>query len=175
MEINKDIIKSLNPSLLKLNNYLYHYENFNGNLRDFLELDNIYYYNKVWIITKLFNRKQNVKFAILCAKSVIDVFEKKYPNDKRPRLALESTEKWLANPTKDNESACKKAAITVYSASYSAPNAAFNAASYAHYASYAYYAYDAACDAAYYACSAAENKKAQEKLNLSFLLEAEKI
>ena len=44
----------------------------------------------------------HVKKAIASAKSVLSIFEKEYPGDKRPRKAIEAAEAWVKNPTERN-------------------------------------------------------------------------
>lgn len=46
--------------------------------------------------------KMLVSIAIDAAKNCIRVFEAEYPNDDRPREALEAAEKWLHEPTMEN-------------------------------------------------------------------------
>ena len=43
------------------------------------------------------------QFAIDCAWRVLHIFEEKYPDDKRPRKALEAAQVYLNNPTKVNK------------------------------------------------------------------------
>ena len=40
-----------------------------------------------------------VAFAILCAESVIKIYEDKYPSDHRPRKAVDAAREYLLNPT----------------------------------------------------------------------------
>lgn len=42
------------------------------------------------------------EFAIDCAWRVLHIFERKYPDDKRPRLALEAAKAYLKFPTEEN-------------------------------------------------------------------------
>jgi len=107
-----------------------------------------------WLIVRVMNRKQYLAYAIFAAEQVIDIFEKKYPDDKRPRKAIDAAKAVLANDTPDTRSAAD-AAYASYVASYAASYAAA-AAAYAAYAAYAadaayaaYAAEDAAADAAY--------------------------
>ncbi|MHB8483517.1 MAG: DUF7666 domain-containing protein, partial [Nitrospiria bacterium] len=44
-------------------------------------------------------KEDSVPLAIYAAELVIDIFEKEYLNDKRPREAIEAAKKWLKNPT----------------------------------------------------------------------------
>ena len=46
---------------------------------------------KVWHWTK----EDSVELAIYAAELVIDIYEKKYPNDDRPRKAIEAAKKYL--------------------------------------------------------------------------------
>jgi hypothetical protein len=56
---------------------------------------------KVW----KWQKKDSVLFAIYVARLVLDIFEKEYPEDKRPRLAIEAAERWVKSPTKKNRAA----------------------------------------------------------------------
>jgi hypothetical protein len=58
-----------------------------------------------WFITKLFTKPQAVTYAIFNAEQCISKFEKEYPNDKRPRQAIEAAKRWLESPTEENRSA----------------------------------------------------------------------
>ena len=100
--INKDIIASLKPCSSKFDNYLKHYKDFNGDLFDFILLENITYSDKIWVVTRLFTKEQNAKWSLLCASKVLSIFEQSFPNDDRPRRALEAAEQSLNNPTKEN-------------------------------------------------------------------------
>ena len=51
-----------------------------------------------------------VRFALACAGMVLDKFESKYPDDDRPRKAMEAAKAWLDNPTEANRSAARSAA-----------------------------------------------------------------
>ena len=52
-----------------------------------------------WLLTHLFTKEQNVKYAIYAAKSVLRIHGSKYPDDTRPRKAIEAAEEYLCNPT----------------------------------------------------------------------------
>ena len=88
-----------------------------------------------WLIVRIMDYKQRVQYAVFAAEQVLDIFEKKYPNDKRPREAIEAAKKCIDNPSDEN----KKAAYAAYAAAYVA----------------AAYAADDAADAAYVAADAA--------------------
>lgn len=50
------------------------------------------------------------EFAVWCAREVLTIFENKYPNDKRPRQAIEAKEKWLDKKITTEELAAALAA-----------------------------------------------------------------
>jgi hypothetical protein len=76
-----------------------------------------------WGITKLFNKKQNVLYAIYSAKECLQFYESKYPNDDRPRKAIESAEKYIKRQTKENKAAAESAAWSAALAAESARSA----------------------------------------------------
>jgi hypothetical protein len=84
-----------------------------------------------------------VEMACRFAESVLDLFEKEHPGDKRPREAIMAARAWIKNPCQETRDAANAAA-----------NAAADAA-YAGYAGYAGYAAARAADAANYAADAA--------------------
>ena len=61
-------------------------------------------------------KKDSVALAIYSAELVIDNFEKEYPDDKRPRKAIEAARRWLKEPTQKNESAARFAESAAESA-----------------------------------------------------------
>ena len=79
MKINKEIIQKLNPCDDRFNNYVNHYGKSNFTLEDFIVFENITYSDKVWVVTRLFTKEQNIKWSILCASKVLSIFENKYP------------------------------------------------------------------------------------------------
>jgi len=133
-----------------------------------------------WLAVRLMTRPQKVEFAIFAAEQVIAIFEKKYPNDDRPRRAIQAAKDWRANPSVANEEACvlaRRAAAAAADAAaadaadaaaadaaadaYADAAAADAAAAAADAAACAAYAYAGACaayaayDAAYAAYAAA--------------------
>jgi hypothetical protein len=94
------------------------------------------------------DKEVRLRFAVLCAESVLHIFEAKYPSDKRPRASIEAARKYLKTKT-------------AYAASYAAGAASSSAAadaSSAYAAAYASSAYAAA--AAYAAASSAAHAAA---------------
>ena len=58
-----------------------------------------------WTIVRVMNYKQRVQYAVFAAEQVIGIFEKEYPDDKRPRQAIEAAKKCIENPSKENKKA----------------------------------------------------------------------
>lgn len=55
-------------------------------------------------------KKDSVALSIYAAELCIDNFEKVYPNDNRPRKAIEAAKAWLKNPTSENREVALSAA-----------------------------------------------------------------
>jgi len=122
-----------------------------------------------WLITRTMNKKQCVEYAIYAAEQVLNIFEKKYHNDSRPRIAIAAAKSYLETPCRKT----KKEAYAAYAA-YAAYDAAADAAYAAAYAAYA--AYDAAADAAYAAYDAAADAAyAADDFKLKIILNGIKI
>jgi hypothetical protein len=110
-----------------------------------------------------FTKKQNQQIAILSAEIVLFLYEKQYPNDNRPRKAIEAAKQYLEGTINRNKLKLKKesAAYAAYAAAHAAAAiAAAAAASSSSSAAAAYVVYaadaaDAAADAAASATSAA--------------------
>jgi hypothetical protein len=98
-----------------------------------------------WLIVRLMDRQQKIRYAIFAAEQVLHIFENKYPENKRPGLAIEAAKKVLENDTEENRNAAAAAAAAA--AAYAAAAAA---------AAAAYAAAAAAADAAYTAAAAAD-------------------
>ena len=58
----------------------------------------------IWLLRKSrkIDKPTAVKIAIACAEHVLANFEKNYPNDRRPRKAIEAAIKWGKNPIEEN-------------------------------------------------------------------------
>jgi len=149
MKINAEIIKALTPCKDRFDNFTSNNPDFSGGLRSFIALANIIYDDKVWVITRLFTRVHNVKWAVACAYSTLHLFEEKYVEDKRPRLALEATSRWVKDPSDENLKLVRDANAAA------ANNAAYRAAANA-----------------YYAANAADAERERQVDALAFLLSA---
>ena len=77
---------------------------------------------------KKWTKKDSVSLAIFAAELVLDNFEKKYPDDKRPREAIEAAKAVLKNDNEKTRSAARSAAEAARSAARSAAEAARSAA-----------------------------------------------
>ena len=131
-----------------------------------------------WLVVRLMDKPQKVKYAIFAAEQVIDIFEKKYPNDNRPRKAIEAAKGYLKSPTTETKAAAyaayaADAAYAAYAAAtYAAATYAADAAAAA-YAAAATYAADAAAyaavAAAYAAAADAASPDARKELQLRIL------
>jgi hypothetical protein len=76
-----------------------------------------------WVLKNALKKPQSVEIAVYAAESVLQIFEKKYPEDKRPRKAIETAKAWLKNP-------CEETRMAAWSAAwYAAESAAWSAAS----------------------------------------------
>ena len=112
----------------------------------------------LWLLARRLDRKDRIRFAVYCAKDVLPIYEDTYPNDGRPRKAIEAAEACIADNTKKNRDAAEAgvsvsaweagaaAAYSAWEASVSARAVACAAACAADgaYAAAAYSAYAAA-------------------------------
>ena len=97
-----------------------------------------------WLLSRVLPLDDKIRYAIFAAELVIDIFEKEFPEDKRPRNAIESAREYLSNK---DVAAADEACAAAYAAAYAAArNAAYDAARAAANAVRA--AADAACAAA---------------------------
>ena len=80
-----------------------------------------------WLIVRVMIRKNCLSYAVFAAKKVIDIFEKKYPNDKRPRLAIEAAEACIIDDSEENKKNARAAAAAAYDAYDAAADAAYDA------------------------------------------------
>ena len=124
-------------------------------LRELMEAKQYRWAN--WLIVRVMDYKQYVSYAVFAAEQVLDIYEKKYPTDKRPRLAIEAAKKCIEDPSEENKQAAR-IARNAYAAAADAGAAAAAAAAYA----YAAAAYNAAA-AADAAAAAADARKTERK------------
>jgi len=73
-----------------------------------------------WLITRCMTHEQQIRYAIFAAEQVIEIYEKKHPNDDRPRKAIKAAKEYLKNPNEETKSAAYAAA---HAAAYAAADA----------------------------------------------------
>lgn len=70
-----------------------------------------------WALPRLMDKQQSVLYACFAARQVLPLFEKRFPQDKRPRAAIEAAEKWPKEPSLENaRAAADAAAYAAYAA-----------------------------------------------------------
>jgi len=97
----------------------------------------------LWLLVRRLDRKDRIRFAVYCAKDVLPIYEAEYPDDDRPRKAIEAAEACIADNTQKNRDAARAAA--------DAAADAVRAASWAVWAVWAARAAEAAAEAASWA------------------------
>ena len=138
--------------------------------------------DKVWALAHphFLDTKENaVRFAVFCAEQSLPIFETRFPEDKRPRAAIEAAKAWLQNPTAaaaadsaEAASASAYAARAIAQAAYAPAQAAYAPAEAASAAAYdADYAAEAAGNAAAYAACDADYAAAARRAQVKFLVE----
>jgi hypothetical protein len=96
-----------------------------------------------WYTDENQHKRVAVMFAVLCAESIIKIYEDKYPGDNRPRKAIEAAKEYLKsgkNAARAARAAARaaRAARAAYAAAAAADAArAARATAYAAYAAYA--------------------------------------
>lgn len=92
----------------------------------------------LWCTRTVFNehREKIVEFAIRCADNVLPIFEKKVPNDHRPRLAIQAAKDYLEGKITETDLEVGDAA---YEATYATDRTQFDDVANAAYAAYAAY------------------------------------
>ena len=87
----------------------------------------------LWTLKRTMNltKVQYVELAVLCAGTVLKIYESKYPQDKRPRNAIKAAMNYVLNPTEANRVAAHAADAAAHAA-YAAAHAAGAAADAVH-------------------------------------------
>jgi hypothetical protein len=132
-----------------------------------------------WTIVRCMKYKQYVSYAVFASEQVVNIYEKKYPNDERLRKAIESAKKCIKNNSRKNRDAAANAAVyagyaahaAAYAATYAAHAASYDAVDAAAYAATyaAVYAVDAAAYAAVDAAADTVYADVKKKLRLKIL------
>jgi immunity protein 5 of polymorphic toxin system len=69
-----------------------------------------------WLIVRVMTRPQYLAYAIFAAEQVIHIYEKRYPDNDKPRKAIEATKAVLANDNEKTRFAAADAACAAYAA-----------------------------------------------------------
>ena len=193
MIVTKEKIKSLSPCE---DGYKYWLEQGIEDLASFMKKANEDYHADwaLWLFVRCVPRQSCLKLAVFSAELVLDIFEKEYPEDSRPRLAIEAAKRAIEDDSEENRSLANDAAdaadaasanadadayanadadadasaVAAYAAAAAAANAANANASAATYsAAYAVYINAAAYAAAF---SAADTKKQNKIIDYAISL-----
>ena len=109
-----------------------------------------------WLLSTALNRENKIRYACYAAKQVLEIFEEQYPNEKRPRQAINAALKCIKNDTDKNREAASEAAWVARTVRTVASGAASEAAWAAARAAWTVWASsDAASEAAWTAASVA--------------------
>ena len=86
----------------------------------------------IWTLRRAdaLTKVQYVELAVICAQTVLGIYERKYPEDKRPRKAIEAAVAYAKNPCEKMRiaAAAYAAAYAAYAADAAAADAAADAA-----------------------------------------------
>ncbi len=105
-----------------------------------------------WLLSRVLPVDDKIRYAIFAAELVLDIFEKEFPEDKRPRNAIEATRVYLSHKDAAAAGAAYDAAGAADEAAYEAARDAADVAAYAARDAAAYVA-RAAADATYTTCA----------------------
>lgn len=71
-----------------------------------------------WFIVRVMEREDYIRYAVYATEQVLDIFEKEYPNDNRPRQAIEAAKRCI------NDKSAARAAWAAAEAAWAAARAA---------------------------------------------------
>lgn len=109
------------------------------------------------VVPSILTHRRVVNAAASCARVVLPIWKKTYPNDDRPRLAILAAEQWAQTPTRKNKQVAADTGHAVARALHDITKIAADAEYAAHSATYAAYAVAdivQAADSATYAANA---------------------
>ena len=64
-----------------------------------------------WLLPRLMDYKGYVSYAVYAAELVLPIYEEKYPDDKRPRKAIEAAKRCIDDPSKKNKEVAEAARL----------------------------------------------------------------
>ncbi len=76
-----------------------------------------------WLLPRLMDYRGYVSYAVYAAELVLPIWEKKYPDDKRPHKAIEAAKRCIDDPSKKNKEVAA-AAVAAWVAAKEAAEAA---------------------------------------------------
>lgn len=122
MLITKDYLESLNPCKNRFDHYLTCYSNWQGTLEAFLDLSELTHADKKWVFVRSIEKDRLRLVAADFAERVLHIYESKYPNDDRPRKAIEAARSGDKNAAAaaDADAAAAAAYAAVYAAAHAA-------------------------------------------------------
>jgi len=86
-----------------------------------------------WLIARCMDHKQALRYALYAAESVLHMYEDAYPDDNRPRMAIEAVKAVIKRDSKKNRESADVESCKAYDAFYSLCGRINNAASLAAY------------------------------------------
>ena len=120
MKITTELLESLNACQSGINLVAtYPDKDHEAVIRRLVADDHWDYAN--WLLPRLMSYKGYVSYAVYAAKLVLPIWEKKYPDDKRPRKAIEAAKRCIDDPSKKNKEAAREAAATATWAAWANP------------------------------------------------------
>jgi hypothetical protein len=161
MKLSVSVLKNHTPCTCGLKWYIDHGEpktvenTVAALIADKAENNNLSWAN--WLIARMLKRKDKIRYAIFAAEQVINIYEKKYPDDERPRNAISAAKAVLKKNNVKTRAAGAAAGAAARDAARAAGAAAWDAARAAGAAAWAaaWAARAAAWDAAWAARAAA--------------------
>ena len=91
IKITNKTIKKLRPCKDRYDNYLKFYKGKEFTPKQFMRLKKITNEDKLWVAFLVLPKKDVRLIAADIAESVLHLYEEKYPNDARPRLAIQAS------------------------------------------------------------------------------------
>lgn len=102
MKITEKQLRKLGASCDGLDWFIEQNETDLHKLYELAKRDDMLHYAN-WLIVRLMKKEQCVKYAVFAARQVLHLFETRCPDDNSPRLAIEAAEKYLKNPSEENQ------------------------------------------------------------------------
>ena len=94
MEITTEYLISRNICPQGLDRFVNHTETDAIKMIDILISEKNYQWAN-WLLSRFFNNDERIKYAIFSAELVIDLFESEFPDDEKPRNAINSAKAYL--------------------------------------------------------------------------------